>query len=107
MEWENIVYNNLSILHKLCTQLVTIVTIKWDPTTFTKWGEIKDKDLFKILLKNPKEQPNISDTKIPIENYGKWFKFVQKMGYDGKGPLVLQKQGILEPIQPKLIPKKQ
>lgn len=44
---------------------------------------------------------------MPIKNYGKGFKFLQKIGYDGKGPPSLQKQGIVEPIQLELVPKKQ
>lgn len=79
---------------------MTIVTFKWDPTIFTRHGEMEDEKLFKILFKDKKEQPNRENIKIPLENYGNDFKFLQKMGYDGKGLLGLRNQGIVETIQP-------
>lgn len=67
---------------------------------------MQEEYIYKMLYKESEEQPNQDYVTIPIENYGKGFKFLQNMGYDGKGPLGLQKKGIVEPLQPELVPKK-
>lgn len=84
---------------------ISIITLKWDPTIFQKWGEVEE-DLYKILYKDPKNdtQDHIS---IPCKKYGKGFKILQKFGYDGKSPLGLRKEGIIEPLQPKLTFKRE
>lgn len=41
-----------------------------------------------------------SNINLPIDQYGNRFKIIQKMGYDGKGPIKKWKEGIVEPIQP-------
>lgn len=68
---------------------------------------MEEEDLYKMLYKESEEESNQDHIKIPCENYGKDFKFLQNMGYDGKGPLGLQKKGIVESLQPNLVPKNQ
>lgn len=83
-----------------------IITLKWDPTIFQKWGEMEEEDLYKMLYKDPEDgtQDHIS---IPCEKYGKGFKILQKFGYDGKSPLGLRKEGMTQPLQPELTFKNQ
>ncbi|GLJ55837.1 hypothetical protein SUGI_1198920 [Cryptomeria japonica] len=80
--------------------------LKWDPTTFQRWGELEEEDLYKMLYKDNEDdtQDHIS---LPCERYGKGFKILQKFGYDGKSPLGLRKEGIIEPLQPELTFKKE
>ena len=85
---------------------VSIVVLKWDPTTFQRWGELEEEDLYKILYKDIEDdtQDHIS---LPCEKYGKGFKILQKFGYDGKSPLGLRKEGVMEPLQPELTVKRE
>lgn len=61
--------------------------------------ENEDKDILGWLYKD--EDKTIETTKkvnIPIKQYGKGYEIIQKMGYEGKGPIGKQHQGISKPI---------
>lgn len=85
---------------------VSIIILKWDPTIFQRWGELEEEDLYKMLYKDLENdtQDHIS---ISCEKYGKGFKILQKFGYDGKSPLGLRKEGIIDPLQPEFTLKKE
>lgn len=68
---------------------------------------MEEEDLYKMLYREPEEESPQDHIKIPCDNYGKGFKFLQNFGDNGKGPLRLKKKGIVEPLQPELVPKKQ
>ncbi|GLJ50598.1 hypothetical protein SUGI_1077960 [Cryptomeria japonica] len=85
---------------------VSIMVLKWDPTTFQRCGELEEEDLYKMLYQNIEDDTQ-DHINIPCEKYGKGFKILQKFGYDGKSPLALRKEGIIEPLQPELTFKKE
>lgn len=55
---------------------VSAIVIKWDPTTFKKWGEMEEEEFYKILYKELEEKYKQNHITIPCENYGKGFKFL-------------------------------
>lgn len=61
--------------------------------------ESDDKDILNQLYKDEEETKEATlNIKVKIEKYGKEFKIIQNMGYDGNGPIGKRKEGILEPI---------
>lgn len=85
---------------------ISIMLLRWDPTVFQKWGELEEENLYKMLYKDAKEDTH-DQIIIPCENYGKGFKILQRFGYDGKSPLGLCKEGVMEPLQPKLTTRRE
>ncbi|GLJ21626.1 hypothetical protein SUGI_0402520 [Cryptomeria japonica] len=84
----------------------SIIVFKWDPTTFQRWGELEEEGLYKMLYKDIEDDTQ-DHINIPCEKYGKGFKILQKFGYDGKTPLGLRKEGVMEPLQPELTVKRE
>lgn len=72
--------------------------------TFIRWGTLSDetdeKDIKEWLYEEEEDKLNTSESEIqiPLEQYGKGFIIMKKMGYDSHGPIGLRKQGIVEPI---------
>ncbi|XP_059077928.1 uncharacterized protein LOC131876522 [Cryptomeria japonica] len=63
--------------------------------------ESNDKDILQWLCKDKDEsKEEASNVKLLTDQYGNGFEIMQKMGYDGKGPIGKIKEGIVEPIQP-------
>lgn len=60
--------------------------------TFVRAGtldeETKDKDILGWLYKDENESiATAAKVNIPIKQYGKGYEIMQKMGYEGKGPI--------------------
>lgn len=63
--------------------------------------ENEDKDILGWLYKDEdKTIATTTEVNIPIKQYGKGYEIMQKMGYEGKGPIGKQHQGISESICP-------
>jgi hypothetical protein len=63
--------------------------------------EVEDRDILGWLYKY--EDESILNIKIPTEQYGKGYTIMQRMGYEGNGPIRKIKEVIIEPIQPNSI----
>lgn len=73
--------------------------------SFVKAGtlaeETDDKDVLQWLYKDePESQPEVNNVSILVEQYGKGYDIMRKMGYGGSGPVGKRKEGISKPIQP-------
>lgn len=60
--------------------------------------EAEDRDILSWLYKD--EDESLLHIKLPKKQYGKGYAIMQKMGYEGNGPIGKRREGILEPIQP-------
>jgi len=84
--------------------LKTLAIEKPTKGPFVKWGNLEDesdeKDILQWLYKDEASSSmQHNHPTIPTEQYGQGFQMLQRMGYEGHGPLSSRKDGITEPIQ--------